>query len=128
MSFKFYFIILVGKVNLPDPVTLPNDDAGSRFPYFFIGDKAFPLRPYLLRPYSDRALDCDAKKLFNYRLSRARRVAENSFGKRELAMSIRCYYFLLPPYTKKPAIFIHWIDCKSRTIDTDALLFIITLF
>ena len=88
MSFKFYFIILVGKVNLPDPVTLPNDDAGSRFPYFFIGDKAFPLRPYLLRPYSDRALDCDAKKLFNYRLSRARRVAENSFGKHELAICL----------------------------------------
>lgn len=72
--------IFLGKVNLPEPARLP-DDEGDKFPYFFVGDEAFPLRPFLMRPYPGRALDSDDKKLYNYRLSRARRVIENCFGK-----------------------------------------------
>ncbi|XP_050314914.1 putative nuclease HARBI1 [Anthonomus grandis grandis] len=46
---------------------------------FLVGDDAFPLKHYLLKPYSKNALTVD-EKIFNYRLSRARRIVENGFG------------------------------------------------
>ena len=48
-------------------------------PYVIVGDEAFPLKTYLLKPYPSRQLDL-SKRIFNYRLSRARRVVENVFG------------------------------------------------
>lgn len=47
-------------------------------PYFFIGDEAFPIGKHLMRPYSGRYLG-ERKNIFNYRLSRARRIIENTF-------------------------------------------------
>jgi hypothetical protein len=44
-----------------------------------IGDDAFPLRNTLMKPYSKVNLTLK-QKIFNYRLSRARRVSENVFG------------------------------------------------
>nr|XP_022911187.1 protein ALP1-like [Onthophagus taurus] len=44
-----------------------------------IGDDAFPLRANLMKPYSKNNLS-NEEKVFNYRLSRARRVVENAFG------------------------------------------------
>lgn len=46
---------------------------------FIVGDDAFPLKPYLLKPYSRKQLTL-SEKIFNYRLSRARRIVENTFG------------------------------------------------
>ncbi|XP_071653384.1 uncharacterized protein, partial [Temnothorax longispinosus] len=48
-------------------------------PYFFIGDEAFPIGKHLMRPYAGRYLG-EHKNIFNYRLSRARRIIENTFG------------------------------------------------
>ena len=45
----------------------------------FIGDEASPLKDNLLRSYPGRNLD-EKLRIFNYRLSRARRVVENAFG------------------------------------------------
>lgn len=44
-----------------------------------VGDDAFPLKPYLMKPYSKSNLTFE-EKIFNYRLSRARRIVENAFG------------------------------------------------
>lgn len=47
--------------------------------YALVGDEAFPLKKYLLCPYP-RVQMIDKERVFNYRLSRARRVIENAFG------------------------------------------------
>lgn len=44
-----------------------------------VADDAFPLTTSLLKPYSKRNLSRE-ERVFNYRLSRARRISENAFG------------------------------------------------
>ncbi|KAL0852106.1 hypothetical protein ABMA28_000346 [Loxostege sticticalis] len=63
--------------NIPSPSRLPNDD--KDFTYYFVGDEAFPLLRYLMRPYAKRTLD-NKKRVFNYRLSRGRKTIECAFG------------------------------------------------
>ena len=44
-----------------------------------MADDAFALKENMLKPYSKSDLS-DTERIFNYRLSRARRIVENSFG------------------------------------------------
>ena len=48
-------------------------------PYVFLFDYAFSLGKQCLKPYSQSGLT-PVKRIFNYRLSRVRRVTENAFG------------------------------------------------
>ena len=62
-------------IGFPDAEPLPNDT--QDVPYFFIGEDVFALRTTMMKPYSHRTLDKE-ERIFDYRLSRARRVVEKS--------------------------------------------------
>lgn len=65
-------------MNLPQPNAIePN---GPPLSYVLLADEAFPLKQYMMRPYLRSSRLNLQKKVFNYRLSRARRVVKSSFG------------------------------------------------
>ena len=64
-------------IGLPPLDRLTNDDLDV--PYYLIGDDAFPLRTWMMKPYSRHVLS-DEERIFNYRLSLAKRIVENMFG------------------------------------------------
>ena len=66
-----------GMLGIPDPQNIPFSD--KQCPYVFVGDDAFPLKEYMMKPYPGRGVTVD-RRIFNYRLSRARRTSENAFG------------------------------------------------
>jgi hypothetical protein len=68
-----------GTLDVPPPTTLPDDPDGTPVDWFLTGDDAFALRTSMMKPYSRRNLSHE-ERVFNYRLSRARRVTENAFG------------------------------------------------
>ncbi|XP_036332451.1 protein ALP1-like [Rhagoletis pomonella] len=65
------------RLGLPHDQPLPGET--EPFPHYLVGDAAFPLRRYLMRPYPGRGIP-EEQEYFNKRLSRARRVIENAFG------------------------------------------------
>nr|CAI5838721.1 unnamed protein product [Callosobruchus analis] len=54
-------------------------NSATELPYVFIGDEAFHLQPDFLKPFPQDNLSKE-KKIYNYHLSRARRIIENVFG------------------------------------------------
>lgn len=74
---SFYKNFQEKKIKIPEPDYLPGFNC--KLPYVFVADDAFPLSNNLMKPYPQRNLSRD-KRIFNYRLSRARRIIENTFG------------------------------------------------
>ena len=66
------------KLNIPQPENLGQNSA-QVLPYVFVADDAFGLKNHMMKPYPNQNLPID-QRIFNYRLSRARRVIENTFG------------------------------------------------
>ena len=64
-------------LNLPPAETIQG--IPTNIHYHIVADDAFPLSLNILKPYPQRNLD-RPKRIFNYRLSRSRRVVENAFG------------------------------------------------
>ncbi|XP_042176962.1 protein ALP1-like isoform X1 [Oncorhynchus tshawytscha] len=81
-----------GTLEIPPSLT-GAEDLGP-VPHVFVDDKAFPLRPNLMRPYTGRQLPLPKPvRIFNKRLSGARLVVECTFG--ILAARWRMYWRVL---------------------------------
>lgn len=98
-----------GEFNLPHDKPLQGQEEPS--PYVLVGDQAFALSPYLLRPFPyEQSRDDSRKDTFNNCLSKTRRVVENAFG----IMSMKFRIFLRPIEMK--------IDSVSLLVCTTCLL------
>lgn len=67
-----------GNFGIPSPRPLPGNDSNP-MPMVVVADEAFQMCGNLLKPYASRGLNF-RKKIFNYRLTRARRLVECAFG------------------------------------------------
>ena len=65
-------------LNIPKPDKI-NPDSLKLYPFVFVADDAFGLIPHMMKPYPYQNLPID-QRIFNYRLSRPRRVIENTFS------------------------------------------------
>lgn len=75
---KFGKRLAYNELDLPDNRPLPGTE-GPEMPFVFVADDAFAIHEHLMKPYSLRNLDT-RKRIFNYRLCRARRLVECAFG------------------------------------------------
>nr|CAH7719015.1 unnamed protein product [Callosobruchus chinensis]CAH7733013.1 unnamed protein product [Callosobruchus chinensis]CAH7753395.1 unnamed protein product [Callosobruchus chinensis] len=66
------------RLNMPETKPLPNTN-DTPLPFVFLGDEAFPLNNNFMKPYPRSNLNTQ-RRIFNYRLSRSRRVVECAFG------------------------------------------------
>lgn len=78
-------------LNLPDASPLLGRE--MKVPFMLVADDAFALRPNVMKPYPGRELTV-AQRIYNYRLSRTRRIVENAFG----ILSARFRVFRRPIY------------------------------
>ncbi|GIY59182.1 ANTAGONIST OF LIKE HETEROCHROMATIN PROTEIN 1-like protein [Caerostris extrusa] len=76
----------ITKINIPTGAALPSTK--KVMPFIFVADEALPLKNYLMRPFPGNTLP--KRRIFNYRLSRARRCVENTFG--IMAARFRIFY------------------------------------
>ncbi|XP_066982786.1 uncharacterized protein [Macrobrachium rosenbergii] len=73
-----YKKLVENTLDVPDPEPISTDDTRC-LPHVTVGDEAFGIMENIMRPYSGKHLSYK-KNIFNYRLSRARRYIECTFG------------------------------------------------
>ena len=64
-------------IGFPDSESL--GIGGPKVNFFMFGDDAFPLKLWLMMPYSSRTMDLK-EMVFNYRIRRGRTVVQDAFG------------------------------------------------
>ena len=93
-----YFALENNKFNFPDPCRLPliendkSDPDSSSVPFVFVADNAFQLTSYCMKPFGRKTMTDAAniwQRIFDYRLSRKRRVTENTFHILENTFRVR---------------------------------------
>lgn len=90
----------------PPIEALPGRDMA--IPYVIVADDAFPHKDVIMKPYPQRGLS-HGERIFNYRLSRARRVIENAFG----ILANRFRVLLNPINLQAPKVEIITLACVA---------------
>ena len=85
-----------GTLGLPSPE--PLGPGGQDLHYFLLGDDAFAQMPWLVKPAIRRQLTRE-ERIANYRISRGRRVVENSFG-----ILVKRFRVLLTTMQQRPKV------------------------
>lgn len=75
---SFYKKLEKNELNLPENEPLPGRTLS--LPYVLVADDAFPLTKHIIKPYKTDLNKGSPKRVYNYRLFRARRIIENTFG------------------------------------------------
>ncbi|XP_023209751.1 uncharacterized protein LOC111612739 [Centruroides sculpturatus] len=75
---KFFEKLENNKLNIPVESKVRN--SSRSMPYVFVVDDAFPLRVDMMKPFQQTDLISQDRKIYNYHVSRARRIVENTFG------------------------------------------------
>lgn len=71
---EFFTRLQSNRLNLPT-----NHETKNNLNFVFLGDEAFALGTHFLKPFPQKELTHE-RRIFNYRLARARNVSENAFG------------------------------------------------
>ncbi|XP_069616266.1 uncharacterized protein [Ranitomeya imitator] len=105
------------KFNFPRPQPLPNTQ-GAPMPFVMVGDETFQMCENLLKPYSSWDLN-HTRGIFNYRLTRARRTVECTFGIlvskwRILASAINLKMETVDEVVKACVVLHNYIMAKER--------------
>ena len=116
---KFGSAIKEGKLSLPDDDIIHNLENYGKMPYTFVGDEGFPLLQNLMKPIPGKHLP-EEQRVYNYRLSRARRIVECAFGK--LANRWRVLHTKIPlqpegaiKVVKASCLLHNYLSCHDKT-------------
>lgn len=105
-------------LNLPAPCIL-QPPYTLKVPYVILGDKAFALNNYTMKPFEGTPENGSPERIFNYRLSRARRVVENAFGIMSSVFRVLRKPMLLEPEIATKVVlatcYLHNFLRKTRT-------------
>lgn len=75
---KFFETLENNTLQIPRASQVTN--SSRELPYVFVADDAFSLRADTMKPFRQADLISQDRKIYNYRVSRARRIVENAFG------------------------------------------------
>lgn len=113
------------ELNIPAPEILQVPYT-MEVPYFLLGDQAFAMTNYCLRPFGGMHAADSVERHFNYRHSRARRTVENAFG-----ILAQVFRLLLKPIELEPpiaekvvlaAVFLHNFRRRHTLFNSTELL------
>lgn len=90
-------------LKLPPPKKLSGRH--MEIPFFFAADSAFALAEHVMKPYAGEHVKGSPKRIFNYRLSRGRRVVENAFGIISAVFRVLRKLMLLEPTKAELVVF-----------------------
>lgn len=79
-NYKFTYVDVGCKGRISDGGVFPLPGRNKPIPHVIVADDAFALDINLMKPYPGQHDKRSKERIFNYRLSRARRIVENVFG------------------------------------------------